>query len=243
VSTSKIGGQPSLISLDPHRRRCITIIFLEPRQIAGLFFLEDLVTEQEFLAKTSLYIRDDEGLRLYKYRDKFGVITLGYGEALEGQRPPTFTDQQWASILAAPTAIDSEPENAVAACITQAQAIALFDAVLPGYIAAARASLATGIFDALDDARRYVVIDLTYNMGAGEEGWGGFGATHALIAQAVTAKKSGKDDDAHELFNQVADHLQGSAWYTQTGDRAKRDVAMMRTSAWCNPTGDGSDVL
>jgi GH24 family phage-related lysozyme (muramidase) len=190
------------------------------------------MTQAQWLAEVSSRIRASEGLRLYKYRDSVDIVTLGYGYALEGQRPPLFTDAQWAAIQAAPIAIDSKPENAVEACITQEHAIALFDAILPTYIAQARASLATGIFDLLDDARRFVIVDLTYNLGAGSDGWGGFRATHDLIARAVTQKQQGRMDNAHALFGEAADHLAASAWYGEVGVRAEHDVTMMRSSEW-----------
>lgn len=204
------------------------------------------MTEQQWNDQVELRIRDSEGCRLYKYRDNRGVVTLGDGFNMQrddARELLTKVGANWAAVAAAPVARTSDPADAVPPCITPAQAEALFLEILPAYISEARASLPPGVFDALDDVRRFVVVDLTYNMGAGSEGWGGFGETHALLAQAVAAKKTGKLDEAHALFGQVADHLAASAWYRQTGKRAMRDVAMMRTSRWCDPESDGSDVL
>ncbi len=93
------------------------------------------------------------------------------------------------------------------------------------------------MFDKLSDARRFVIVDLTYNMGAGPDGWGGFHHTQSLINQAVAAQGQMA---AHSLYAQAADALAQSAWYTQVGDRAKRDVAMLRSSNWVDPNGNGS---
>lgn len=125
---------------------------------------------------------------------------------------------------------------------TQAQVMARFALVLPKYVAEARASLQPGIFDALADARRFVIVDLVYNMGAGDDGWGGFTTTHGLIAQAQLLKNQGRLVQAHGLFVEAGQHLKEAAWYGQVGDRAKRDVAMLVAGDWCSATGDGSDV-
>lgn len=104
----------------------------------------------------------------------------------------------------------------------------------------ARASLQPMHFDSMSDARRFVICDLIFNLG--NAGWLGFTHTRALIDQACHAARSGNSAGAHVLFGEAADALAQAAWYSQVGNRAKRDVAMMRTSNWCNATGDGSDA-
>lgn len=126
---------------------------------------------------------------------------------------------------------------------TEQQVQERFQAILPRYVAAARASLPNGIFDALSDARRFVVFDLTYNMGPGSDGWGGFGATHALIATAQGLKNRGKLVEAHGYFVKVGQHLTASSWIAQTGNRARRGIAMMVVGDWCKATGNGSDLV
>lgn len=117
---------------------------------------------------------------------------------------------------------------------------------LPKYVAAARASFEPGIFDALTDARRFVIVDLVYNMGAGADGWGGFTATQGLIAQGQRLKIAGRGVQAHSLFIQAGQHLKASTWFaqhTQLGDmRAARDVAMLVSGDWADANGNGSDV-
>lgn len=108
---------------------------------------------------------------------------------------------------------------------------------LPRYVAYARQSLAPGIFDTMTLARRIAVIDLNYNLG--QEGWLAFTGTRSLISQAQTAKIKGDVLKAHVLYNAAADHLAQSAWYTQVGNRAKRNVAMIRNGALVKMNGAG----
>lgn len=198
-----------------------------------------MMTLEQWLAEASRRIKAYESCRLYKYRDTEDVVTIAWGHAMQN----AFNDQHlftalgidWKRVVDGLIAINSEPENAVEAVISQSQADAIFDADLPGYIRQARASLPPGVFDALDDARRFVVLDLTYNMGPGPDGWGGFVATHNLLARAVQQKQQGHMDEAHALFGEVGDHLEAAAWDKQVGQRAVDDVAMMRSSEWVPP--------
>ena len=103
------------------------------------------------------------------YYDTVGVPTIAYGFNLQSGEA--------ASVLSGCGVADPAAVIAGLAPITQAQADATFDLMLPGYVAAARGTLASGVFDKLSDARRFVIVDLTYNMGAGLDGWGGFTQT------------------------------------------------------------------
>jgi hypothetical protein len=123
--------------------------------------------------------------------------------------------------------------------LTDAQVAELFAYSFAPIVDEARASLQPFHFDSLSDARRFVVCDLVYNLG--NAGWTSFVHTRALLDQACHAQRVG-DPAAHDLFGQVASALADSAWYSQVGNRAKRDCAMMRTSNWCDPNGDGSDA-
>lgn len=130
---------------------------------------------------------------------------------------------------------------------TEAQVMqTLLTVDLPKYVAAARASFESYIFDTLTDARRFVIVDLVYNMGAGANGWGGFNATQGLIAMAQRLKAAGKLVAAHSLFIEIGQHLKASTWYaqhTQLDDkRAARDVAMFVSGEWADANGNGSDV-
>lgn len=68
----------------------------------------------------------------------------------------------------------------------------------------------------LDDVRQLVVADLVFNMGLG--GWRKF----------VKANEALGSED----YERAADELKDSAWYTQTGRRARKLVEAMRTGVW-----------
>ncbi len=187
------------------------------------------MTPEEWNDEVRRRIAINEGCRLTMYHDTVGVPTIAYGFNLE-------SDTAAATLakcgVANPSAVIAGLEP-----ITQAQADATFALMLPGYVSAARGTLGPGVFDKLSDARRFVIVDLTYNMGAGPDGWGGFVRTQALINQGANAPDP---MTRSRLFGQAADALAQSAWYGQVGDRAKRDVAMLRTSNWVDPNGNGS---
>jgi lysozyme len=182
------------------------------------------MTPKEWFAEVKCRIGISEGCRLTMYYDTMGIPTIGYG----------FNLQRGTAALAVCDIEDLAAVIAGAASITQVQADALFALDLPQYVAAARASLPLGIFDRLSDARRFVVTDLTYNLGA--SGWEAFASTRNLLAAAVDTKAP---MTAHALYGEAADHLAASAWAGQVGNRALRDIAMMRSSTWVDANGNG----
>jgi len=123
--------------------------------------------------------------------------------------------------------------------LTDAQVDQLFSLSLAPVLDEARASLQPLHFDSMSDARRFVVCDLVFNLG--DAGWLGFVKTRALLDEACHAQRT-DDPAAHQLFVQVAAALSDSDWYNQVGNRARRDCAMMKSSGWCDPNGDGSDA-
>jgi GH24 family phage-related lysozyme (muramidase) len=185
------------------------------------------MTPQEWGAEVRRRIAINEGCRLTMYYDTVGVPTIAYGFNLENANAMAILQKAGvadvAGVIAGRTAL------------TQAQADSTFDQMLPGYVSDARGTLATGVFDKLSDARRFVVVDMTYNLGVA--GWLGFPSARGAINAAVAAT-----DDATKRaqYNRAADQMEDSAWYTQVGNRAKRNVAMMRSSGWVDPNGDGS---
>lgn len=182
----------------------------------------------EVLRRTQI----NEGLRLLRYFDSRGIPTIGIGYNLQRGPAP----------LKAVGLTDAEAADVIAGSlsITSAEALALCKTDLAFSVNDARASLGHAIFDQLSDARRYVITDLCYNMGLVE--WAQFTGTRAVIDQAQTAKNAG-NPNAHSWFVAAGDHLRASAYYTQTGDRAKRNVAMLVMGTWCDANGDGSDIL
>jgi lysozyme len=185
------------------------------------------MTPQQWATEVRRRIAINEGCRLKMYYDTVGVPTIAYGFNLENSNARAILQKAGvtdvAGVLAGTTAL------------TQAQADSTFDQMLPGYVSAARGTLGPGVFDKLSDARRFVVVDMTYNLGVG--GWLGFPSARAAINAGVAATDQATK---HAQFGKAADQMKDSAWYTQVGNRAKRNVAMMRSSGWVDPNGDGS---
>ncbi len=178
----------------------------------------------------------NEGRRLTPYKDTMGIWTVGVGYNLEkGDRTAVLRDLRQAGCISPESVVDAHSP------ITDAVCDKLFTFVLPAYIGAARDSLLPGVFDALSPARQYVLVDLEYNLG--QRGWLGFNHTRALIDKAQATKDLGNTEAAHALFGLVADALACSDWAKQVGSRALRNESMMRSSLFCDPYGDGSDVL
>ena len=179
-------------------------------------------------ADTQHRIAIDEGEKLSRYRDSKGIWTLGIGYNLERGDAGTVLRAcgiDYAAVMA------DRP-------ITTAQAATLFVACFSPIVSEARASLPAGIFDSLSDARRFVVCDLNYNLGAA--GWLDFSTSRSLLAEAQAAKSAGRSDAAHTLFGVCAAHLAASAWAAQTGDRARRNVAMITSGEYVDPAGNGT---
>lgn len=187
------------------------------------------MTREQWLAAVLDRIGDDEGNEAKEYRDSLGIPTIGIGFNLQR------ADAREALAKCGVSDVEGVMNGTVA--LTPAQDAALFNYSFAPIESEARASLEAGIYDALSDARRFVICDLVYNLG--DAGWTDFAATRSMLAQAQTAKNAGAAD-AHDLFEAAADHLANSAWYTQVGNRARRDVAMIRNGTWVNPTGDGT---
>lgn len=125
--------------------------------------------------------------------------------------------------------------------LSQEQIAALFRYSFAPIQSEARSVLGHGIYDALSDARRFVMCDMDYNLG--ETGLQRFTEMLSFINRAQTAKNAADSTSAMHLFGMAADQMELSLWYSQVGDRAKRDVAMMRESVWCDAEGNGSDIV
>lgn len=191
------------------------------------------MTPQAWLAEVERRIRISEGCQAKRYYDTQGVATIGIGFNLE--RADAYAALEHCGC--------ADPSSVLAGTMTlaPAQIDALFAYSFAPIQDQARASLAPGIFEALTDARRFVVCDLVYNLG--NEGWLGFAPTRALINAGQAAKNALDLVRAHDNFEAAADHLTQSAWYGQVADRAKRDVAMLRVGIFCDASGDGSDIV
>jgi len=185
------------------------------------------MTPDQWNAEVRRRIGINEGCRLVMYLDTMGIPTIAYGFNLENANARAILQKAGvtdvAGVIAGRTAL------------TQAQADGTFAQMLPGYIANAKTTLDAGVFDKLSDARRFVIVDMVYNLGVA--GFMGFPSARRAINGAVAATDPAA---ARKLYGQAADQMVDSAWYAQVGNRAKRNVAMMRTSNWVDANGDGS---
>ena len=168
-----------------------------------------------WLSQASQRIAFSEGTRTEMYYDSMGIPTIGIGFNLQRD------DAAHAFFLVGGYlhAVMGGAE------LKQSQIQQLFIYSFQPIIGQARMSLRH--FDTLSDARRFVICDLVFNMGY--ETWLTFTGTRSLIDAACITKVA---DTAHALYMEAGEHLAESAWYGQVGGRARRDVAMMRTSEW-----------
>ena len=185
------------------------------------------MTPDQWAAEVRRRIGINEGCRLTMYLDTMGIPTIAYGFNLQDGNPQ--------AILKKAGVTDIAGVIAGRVALTQAQADSTFAQMLPGYIASATTTLHAGVFRKLSDARRFVIVDMVYNLGVA--GFLGFPSARRAINNAVAATDPAS---ARAFYGQAADQMVNSAWYTQVGNRAKRNVAMMRTSNWVDANGDGT---
>ena len=190
------------------------------------------MTTQQWQGEVQRRIAIDEGSRSTMYYDTANPPnpTIGIGFNLNRSDARTALADVGASYDAVMSGT----------ALTDDQIGKLFAYSLSPVVDEARASLQPQHYDAMSDARRFVICDLIFNLG--DAGWSSFVNTRGIIDRACHAMRSGDTAGAHTLFAQAADALAQSQWYSQVGNRAKRDCAMMRTSNWCDPNGDGSDA-
>jgi lysozyme len=183
-----------------------------------------------FVIEVARRIGINEGCKLTRYQDTMGIWTIGIGFNLERSDAAAILRAAGANLAAI----------MAGGSITVDQAHQIFALCFGGIQEQARGSLAGGVFDTMTDARRFVICDVIYNMGLG--GWMDFSGTRAILCTAQKAKNAGQVTGAHTGFGLAADHLTASAWFGQVGDRARRNVAMIRSGEWVDATGDGSEV-
>lgn len=98
--------------------------------------------------------------------------------------------------------------------LTNDQINSLFEEDLDNTLGHARTVI--GNFDEMEPARQFVVVDMIFNMGA--SGFDRFRNTITAINEGDWAT--------------VAEEMQDSRWYDQTGRRAETDVQMMEQGQW-----------
>jgi lysozyme len=140
--------------------------------------------DNALLAIATPRIAADEGCKLEAYRDTCGIWTIGYGHA------HVEPDLRWTQAQA-----DAQLRRDLKAAISQ------LDSFAPWW-------------RSLCDARRYVLLNMTFQLGI--RGLLGFG--HAL--EAIRARR----------FNEAASLLLASKWAAQAPNRARRLARIMSTA-------------
>lgn len=142
-------------------------------------------------------LKQEEGCRLKKYNDSVGIPTIGIGHNLY-----------------------ASPIDKIIGCkfngltITEAQCRIIFDSDLNKVIADLDRELCW--WNSLDDARRYVMISLCFNLGIG--GLLKFKNTLACFR-------------AHN-WEGAAAGLKASLWAKQVHGRSDKLIAIVRTGKW-----------
>jgi GH24 family phage-related lysozyme (muramidase) len=157
-----------------------------------------------FRAEVEKRIGINEGRRAVKYTDSRGFATVGIGFNLTR---PDASDILHSVGTSYGAVMSGAP-------LTETQIDRIFKICLDPVINQAAASVSG--FHTLSDARRFVIIDLVFNLG--NAGWLEFGATRTLIS------------GGH--FVEAANHLRGTPWFKQVAGRAVRDCNMMESSCW-----------
>lgn len=179
-----------------------------------------MALQAELFAKVCDYIAFSEGMVLHKYLDVMGIPTFLCGLNLQDSNANELlarVEIDYAKIMASPTCHRGAPHGpqcGLPDLATAQQARQVLELFVAPVVQQAAVSITD--FEQLTDARKFVVVDLAYNMGDDE--WLQFTTARRLIDEAD--------------FAAAADDLEHTAWYGEVGDRAKRDVAMMRGGQW-----------
>jgi lysozyme len=142
-----------------------------------------------------------EGRRYKRYKDSVGIWTIGVGHNLEAK----------GRMGIIPLDRDLEAEG-----ITDAEIDALLQQDISDTMADIRGKIT--FFDALDEARQNVLIDMCFNMGIGSTiaGTGLLGFPKMLSCLA------------HGDYEGAADQLKDSKYYTQVGQRAVENYNLLK---------------
>lgn len=159
------------------------------------------------------YIRFNEGSRSTRYLDTRGIPTIGVGFNLHRPDAP----RKLAALGYDFAAVEAG---------TQSISDAAIDSLLGDDVDAAlqAAGKCVSNFDELNDARKAVIVDLIFNLGA--QGFSAFKQTIAAIE---------RDD-----FAAAAADLTASAWAKEVGNRARRDIAAMASGVLAVPHMDAA---
>lgn len=147
-------------------------------------------------------LRFHEGERLTAYRDSLGFWTIGVGHLLPRPKSP-----EWAGYR-----------------ITKEESDRLFDKDLNHHVAlvAKYASWAM----AFDEVRRYVIFDMTFNLGVEPFDGDGYKDWPIFVRQL-------RAND----WAAAAANMRSTLWARQVKGRAERLARMIETGAWPNEPG------
>jgi GH24 family phage-related lysozyme (muramidase) len=171
-------------------------------------------TDPGFVQQCIVRLKINEGYETHVYRDSVGVPTVGIGFNLQRSDAPRLLQSVGANYQAV---LSGQAD------LTEEQIDTLFKSDLSGAISQAQQGVSN--YGALVQPRQFVIVDMIFNMGSGAKGFGGFVNTIADIES--------------DNFTQASNNMTLSRWYSQVGDRAKRDVSMMRSGTWVDPAGTG----
>lgn len=161
----------------------------------------DLATTMKWIAK---WEEGPNGPALTAYKDTMGHPTIGIGFNLDRPDAP-------AKIAALGLNYQQVYDGRQSLTLDQANQLFADDVKA----AAAEAALIVPAFDALPDAAQMVIVDMIFNLGP--RGFAGF-------ARAISAFET-------RNWSMAAIEMTASAWYTQTGQRSKGDVDVIRQLA------------
>ena len=163
------------------------------------------------------WIALNEGRKNKVYIDTKGHPTIGIGFNL---------DREGARAELKGLGLDYDAVKGGRVTLTEAQIDALFRSDVSGALMSARSVLGGDTFDSLSPGRKIVVIDMVFNLGSA-----GFAAFKKTIAAIRGAE-----------YETAANEMVDSSWYKQVGDRAKRNVAAMRTGVLPGGTTQSTTV-
>lgn len=171
---------------------------------------------KNFDATLKSWLSLHEGRRAEVYSDSKGHPTVGIGFNL---------DRDGAEKRLKAIGLDYKAVRAGRVKLTDAQIDALYAEDVKAAAETARSILGKSTYEALNDARKTVVIDMVFNLGSA-----GFAKFKNMIAALQKAD-----------FAKAAREMQDSLWYGQVGYRAQDDVASMRQGqlSWEHSGGKG----
>jgi GH24 family phage-related lysozyme (muramidase) len=162
----------------------------------------------DFLVQCRTRLATNEGDRVRVYDDTRGIPTIGIGFNLRSTDARRLLQQVGANY---------DQVLAGTQDLTVQQVDELFQCDLANAVSGAQRLVSN--YDALIAPRRFVVVDMIFNLGP--NGFAGFVNTRKYIESAN--------------FELAARNMTRSLWYAQVADRGVRDVTMMRTGAWDPP--------